>query len=608
MAFLKSIHKKMPIAKVLYEDNRHVASTMPASVQLEGATARRRKRVGSRVGLCAAVFGLVYLGLGYRLTTISLSDPGKATALRQATQQTLSSRPQIVDRNGTLLATNRLAKGLAITTKDVLNAEDTAVSLAMALGGIDPEALANKIHTRKHVTLRHELTAEEEQRVLMLGLPGVVFMENEKRVYPQGALAAHAVGHIVPGKGGVMGLEGALEKEKFPTPQMQSSLDMTVQQILEEELSDTMQLYAAKASWGVIMDVHSGEVIALASLPDFNPNAPGSFDPDTRRNRVMYDRYELGSAFKAITAAAALEEGTTTLDQKYDVRQKLNISGRTISDFHPKGGFMTLSEMMEVSSNIGIAQVAMDLGGDQLKSYLGDLNLLTALETELPEKRDSDWPRRWRDLETATISYGHGIAVTPLQLTAAFAPVVNRGHFVKPTFWKQSDQATKKTEIFSAETSAAMRVILRRVVTDGTAKRAEADGYYVIGKTATADKPGVGGYRNDARISSFIGAFPGYDPKYVMLVSFDEPQATEESWGYATAGIVAAPTFSNIVARVGPALGLSPATDDHALAQFMSDLQPESNVQLAAAPRDFASESDAAELDELGQFLLELGP
>ena len=600
--------KSKPAARIVYEDAR-IGKARKTGTTLEGAVAKRVRQVGARVWLCAGAFALVYGGLGYRLATISLSDPGQTGEMRLVSSSRPQIRADIVDRNGTLLATHRRVKGLAIQTRDVWDAEDTSVSLAMTLGGIDPVELTERIKSRKYILLRKELSAEEQQRVLMLGLPGVVFEDIDERVYPQGSLAAHAVGHITPGKGGVMGLEGALDNQRDVGPVLTSTLDMAVQQVLEEELADTMQLYAAKAAWGVILEAKTGEVLALASLPDFNPNAPGSFAPETRRNRVMYDRYELGSAFKVITAAAALEEGSANLTQKYDVRHKMTIGGRTIGDFHPRGGYLSLSETIQYSSNIGMVKIAQGLGGVRQKEYFEQLNLLKSLQTELPEKRDTAWPRRWGALETATISYGHGIAVTPLHLAAAFAPVVNGGTFVTPTFIKGAAVEPRAHKVFSRATSAQMRLIMRRVVTDGTARRAEADGYYVIGKTATADKPSKGGYREDARLSSFIGAFPGYNPKYVMLVSFDEPQATEESWGYATAGIVAAPTFANIVARIGPALGLKPASDDLAFAGFMADLNANEQVQLASVETDLgAVEDEPQELDELGQFLMELGP
>lgn len=355
---------------------------------------------------------------------------------------------------------------------------------------------------------------------------------------------------------------------------MRASIDIRVQQILEDELAASMEKFSAEAAWGAVMDVATGELIALASLPDFDPNAPGAAPADFRRNRAVYDRYELGSAFKPFTAAAALDAGVAREGSTYDARGRYRVADRWISDYHGENRVLTLSEVVQFSSNIGIARIAGDLGPERQKAYLKKLGLFKAAPVELAENREPDLPSQWGPVETATIAYGHGISVTPLHLLTAFAAVVNGGVYHQPTFLK-ADGDIERRRVFSDETSAVMRRVLRRVVTDGTAEYAEAPGYFPIGKTATADKPALGGYDTDSRIASFVGAVPGYAPRYAILVSLDDPQALKETYGYATAGWNAAPMFARIVERAAPLLGLSPVNEAEALSAFVSgDMEP----------------------------------
>ena len=370
-----------------------------------------------------------------------------------------------------------------------------------------------------------------------------------------------------------MGVEKVANHWRAEGP-MRVAMDIRVQQILEDELAAGVETFNALAAWGAIMDVDTGEIVALASLPDFDPNAPGAAPADSRRNRAAYDRYELGSAFKSFTAAAALEEGVAAEGTTYDARGTFRIADRVITDFHGENRILTLSEIIQYSSNIGMAQVASDLGADRQKSYLKKLGMFDALPIELAENRPPQLPRQWGPVETATISYGHGISVTPLHLLAGFAAVVNGGEYHTPTFLA-SGEDVRGTQVFSSETSAVMRRILRRVVTDGTAGSAEAVGFFPIGKTATADKPSVGGYDENARIASFIGAVPGYAPRYAILITYDDPQPTKDTYGYATAGWNAAPAFSRIVERAAPLLGLAPVNEATALAAFVSGEAPQ---------------------------------
>ena len=536
--------------------------------------------------MCAVVFVFIFAALGVRLAVVSFGQISARPSLA-AIQLGDVAHPELVDRNDALLATDLPVIALEIAGRDVWDAREAVRELASVLPDLDGAALEEKLREGRYVEVRADLTPAERQAIFDLGLPGVRFAARTKRFYPQADLAAHVVGHGEPGKGGVMGLEKTANAWRGDGP-MRASIDIRVQQILEDELSLAREKFNAIAAWGVIMDVATGEVIALASLPDFDPNAPGAAAADSRRNRATYDRYELGSAFKSFTAAAALEAGIATESSIYDARGSYQIADRRITDFHGKNRELTLSEVVQYSSNIGIARVALELGTDRQKEFLRKLGLFDPLPIELAENRTPDLPVHWGPVETATIAYGHGISITPLHLAAAFSAVVNGGVYHDPTFLV-ADSAPQGRRVFSAETSAVMRRILRRVITDGTAERAQAPGFFPIGKTATADKPSkTGGYDTNTRIASFVGAIPGYAPRYAILVSLDEPQPLKETYGYATAGWNAAPIFARIVERAGPILGLAPVNEATALSAFVSgDMAPfrEARLQQSGAER-----------------------
>lgn len=556
-----------PAAYVISESQAPDAGDALVHVQAKGGRGRQNARARTRIMMCAVVFVAMFAGLSGRLAYVSFG-PSDATGAYAAVDAKAAPAVEIVDRNDAILATDLPMIALEVAGRDVWDARETAQKLAGVLPDVDADWLEQRLHEGRYVEVRAEVTPAEREAIFNLGLPGVHFDTRSTRFYPQADLAAHVVGHGEPGKGGVMGLErlASVWREEGP---LRASVDIRIQQILEEEILATMERFSAKAAWGAVMDVETGEVIALVSLPDFDPNSPGASPADFRRNRAVYDRYELGSAFKSFTAAAALDAGIAEEGSIYDARGVLRIADRTISDFRGQNRELTLSEVVQHSSNIGIARVASDLGSERQKIYLRKLGMFEALPVELRENRAPELPARWGPVETATIAYGHGISVTPLHLLSGFSAVVNGGVYRAPTFLA-ADTAKEGEMVFSPEVSMIMRRILRRVIVDGSASFAEAPGYFPIGKTATADKTSAtGGYRTDSRISSFVGAVPGYAPRYAILVSFDEPQPLEETYGFATAGWNAAPTFARIVERAAPLLGIAPVNETTALAAFV---------------------------------------
>ena len=564
---------------MIAEAEAHDADGPALQVRARSSRARHGDRAKTRIMMCAVVFVFVFAALGVRLAFVSFGAIAP-TAKMTAMQLDDAPRPELVDRNGALLATDLPVIALEVAGQDVWDPREAAQKIADVLPDIDAATLERKLSEGRYVEVRSDLTPAEREAAFSLGLPGVRFAARGKRFYPQADLAAHVIGHEEPGKGGVMGLEKVANAWRGDA-QLVASIDVRIQQILEDELSTSMEKFSAIAAWGAVMDVDTGEIIALASLPDFDPNAPGAAPADSRRNRATYDRYELGSAFKTFTAAAALESGIAEETTLYDARGAYQVADRTITDYHGENRILTLSEVIQYSSNIGIARAAAELGPDRQKDFLRALGLFDPLSFELAENRSPDYPTRWGPVEAATISYGHGISVTPLHLLTAFSAVVNGGVYRDPTFIAATS-TPKGREVFSKDTSIVMRRILRRVVTDGTATYAEASGFFPIGKTATADKPSAtGGYNRNTRIASFVGAIPGYAPRYAILISFDEPIPLKETYGYATAGWNAAPAFSRVAARAAPILGLSPVNEATALTAFVTgEVEPVREARL----------------------------
>lgn len=570
--FRRRAKRCKPRAYVIAEADSGDACASALKVRALGARGRIAERARSRVMMCATVFVFAFTALGVRLAFVSFGSAAPDASYATA-PLTDAPRSEIVDRNGALLAADLPVIALEVSGQEVWDAHEAAGKLSQVLPNLDAATLEEKLEQGRYVEVRADLTPAERQAVFDLGLPGVRFAARVKRFYPQSELAAHVVGHDEPGRGGVMGLEKVANRYRGKAP-MRAAIDVRVQQILEEELAADLEKFHAEAAWGAVMDVETGEVVALASLPDFDPNSPGAVAADSRRNRATYDRYELGSAFKAFTAASYIDLGLGGEAKTFDARGSYQVADRRITDFHGENRILTLSEVIQHSSNIGAARMAAEIGPKDQQRYLKSLGLFEALPIELAENRAPDLPSKWGPVEAATISYGHGIAVTPLHLLTAFSAVVNGGVYHTPLFLAP-ERAPEGRRVFGEDTSAAMRRILRRVITDGTASYAEAPGYYPIGKTATADKRSLtGGYETNARISSFIGAVPGYAPRYAILITYDNPKAVQGTYGYATAGWNAAPAFSRFVERAAPLLGLSTVNEATALASFVSGEAP----------------------------------
>ncbi|MBS0240649.1 MAG: penicillin-binding protein 2 [Proteobacteria bacterium] len=483
------------------------------------------------------------------------------------------SRPDIVDRQGRLIATDVGANSLFADPGLILDRDEVAEKLARTLPGIDADELRRLLadKTRRFVWIRRGLAPVEAQRVHDLGLPGLAFRREPKRVYPQGALLGHILGQVNPDNRGLSGIErhidetggsdalsGSLLANAAP---VRLSIDLGAQHAVAEELKSAAGHYKAKGASAVVMDANSGEIVAAASWPGIDPNVPGAhLDPD-RLDRLAGGVYELGSIFKMLTIANSLDEGLATLDKSYDTVEPLIFGGRQIKDSHPLGRPLTVRDIFLHSSNVGAARMALEAGTTRQLVFLARMGLLEPIRTEAGPIAPPLLPQRWDEVETATIAFGHGLAVAPLQFIATAAAVLNGGHRVTPTFLAARPRdATSDDTVLKPTTSAAIRELMRLNVTVayGTGRRADVPGYRVGGKTGTAEVAGIGGYQKKAVIASFLAALPMDAPRYVMMVSLFEPEAAEETHGGITAGLNAAPVTARIVERIAPILELLP--------------------------------------------------
>ena len=520
-------------------------------------TARTRLLIGG--ALMAAAFFVVGVRL-FDLVVFNENESQRRAASREIVRPATMSRADIVDRNGVLLATSLSTASLFANPRKISDPASAAARLVEILPDLSEEVIAARLAADKgFVWLRRNLTPTQQFEINRLGIPGFDFEAEERRVYPHGRLAGHIVGFTNIDNAGLAGIEQSMDSAITGNAgPLKLSIDIRVQQIARQELSDQIDKFKAIGGGAIVLDARTGEVVSMVSLPDFDPNDPARAPDETRFNRNTLGVYELGSVFKIFNHAIALETGAANMAKSYDATKPIKISRFRISDYHPENRWLTVPEIFKLSSNIGSAKMALDIGSENQRKYLGHLGLLRRTSIELPEQALPMYPARWRDINTMTISYGHGIAVSPLHLVSAVAATVNGGILRPATLVRAKSTETGGVQVFSAETSDNMRRLLRLVVENGTGRNASAPGYLVGGKTGTAEKQVNGSYKRNALISSFVGVFPSTEPRFVVYVMLDEPKGIRESFGYATGGWTAAPVVGGIIQRVAPLFGIAP--------------------------------------------------
>ncbi len=519
----------------------------------------------NRLLMVGAIFLFGFLAIGGRLVELALPI-GQNTGMMQLAggAHVTVARADIVDRNGIVMATNLKTASLEADTLEVPDHAVAVKSLSALLPALDVGRAAKQMASgKRYVVLHNDLSPRQQYAINELGIPGLRFTSDERRLYPQDNLVAHAVGYVDVDNHGLSGVERAMdERLVLGGEALQLSLDLRVQHALRDEMRRAIDKFHAIGGAGLIMDVNNGEVLALASLPDFDPNGKQQSKSEAQFNRVTLGTYEMGSTFKVFTTAMTLDSGLADLDDVYDATNPIHISRFRISDFHAKRRPLSVTEIFLYSSNIGAAKMALHVGAEGQKAFLGKLGMMRRPEFELRETGYPTWPRPWPEVSTMTVAFGHGMAVSPLQLSIGVASLVNGGRLVRPTLVRLDPDAAQPMGpmVVSRQTSEHMRYLMRLVVAspEGTGKQADVPGYEVAGKTGTADKQQSGRYRKDARISSFVGMFPASRPRYLVFVMLDEPKGIKETFNYATAGWTAAPTAGAVIRRIAPMLGVAP--------------------------------------------------
>jgi cell division protein FtsI (penicillin-binding protein 3) len=543
---------------------------------LYGRNVDRFAKARARVGLAILAFAAIYAVIGGRLVMFAIGADAHGARQAAVRDAIATARPDIIDRNGEILATDVKAPSLFAEPRRLIDTDEATELLTATLPDIDTAEVRDRLSSRKgFVWLKRDITPQQQLDIHRLGIPGVGFLRENKRVYPTGNEVAHLIGLVNIDNQGIAGMEkwldnnglADLHRAGFATDRLQQpielSVDLRVEHALRDELQKAKDKFHAKAASGLVTNVRTGEVIAMVSLPDFDPNNPKeAHDPD-RINRLTTGVYEMGSTFKAFTLAMALDSGKYDLNSMWDARAPLHYGKFAIHDDEPKGRFISMKEVFTFSSNIGAARIALSQGVDAHKAFLRKMGQLDRLRTELPESASPIVPHHWGDLNTITIAFGHGIAVAPLQAVMGVSALVNGGYLIPPTFLKRSeDEAMQLAKrVIKPETSEKMRFLMRLNAEVGTARKADVNGYYIGGKTGTAEKVINGRYAKKRVLTAFTGILPADNPRYQVLIMLDEPQALKETYGFITSGWNAVPTAGNVIARIAPLLGIQPRFD-----------------------------------------------
>jgi cell division protein FtsI (penicillin-binding protein 3) len=547
--------------------------------------ARRKGLSGPRVVMTITIFAAIYGLIMGKLVMIGMASDDHAAALEVATRQVSASRPDILDRNGEVLATDVRTSSLFAEPKHILDVDDAIDALSTVLPDMKQAAFRSVIRARLStkagfVWVKREITARERDRIHRLGLPGIGFIDEGKRFYPNGPLAAHVVGLVNVDNQGIAGMEKylddktnvlALNKQgKIPPeglPPVKLSIDMRVQHVVRDEINEAVKKYRAVAGVGIVLNARTGEVLAMVSIPDFDPNDPKEALDKDHMNRATAGVYEMGSVFKTFNSGFALDSGKVTLNDIYETRGGLQIGHQHISEFHGTGRALTVPEIFQYSSNTGSARMALKVGAQAQHDFFERVGFFRKLDSELPEQATPMWPKRLSDIATATMAFGHGISVTPMHTAIVGAAMINGGLLFNPTFLPRTREEAMKTavRVIKPETSDMVRYLFQaNMVHPGSGTRAQVDGYRVGGKTGTAEKVEKGRYDHDKRRNSFLAAFPIDDPQYVVLTVLDEPKP-EKDGASAVAGLNATPTAGNIIRRIAPMLGVMPKFDTPAV-------------------------------------------
>jgi len=496
-----------------------------------------------------------FLAILIRLVfVVAVGDKVKVSGLYDSRKS--SKRANLYDRNDVLIATDLKTKSLYVSSVLVKDPQAISQGLAEIFSDLSYKEILRKIsdgkNSKQWILIRRNLAPSQVDKVQNLQMAGLLFEDDRIRVYPQKSIASHFAGYVDLDRKGLAGIEMQYDKQLIGGDDLELALDVRVQDILNDELMNGMEENHAKGAAGVVMDVNSGEILALSSLPSFDPNLQNEADSDSRFNRVTNGSYELGSVFKVFTMTNAFEDNLIKPTDVYNVKDPIKYGRFTIKDYHQEKDEMTVGEIFATSSNIGTIKIAEKIGINSQKDFLEKMGLLKKIDAEFPGLGRPIFPKIWREISLFTISYGHGIAITPLHLAVGVSAIVNGGILYNPSFLKLKKQPSGK-RVIKESTSEAMRLMLRQVVVEGTGKNANVEGYEVGGKTGTAEHVESGTYNERQNIASFVAAFPISNPKYLVYVVFDRPNVA-----FNTGGMVAAPVAGKVIKNIAPLLGVRP--------------------------------------------------
>ena len=509
-----------------------------------------------RIWIGLAIFSMALLLIVLRLAEVALltQPPTRISG----DDKVFVQRADIEDRNGELLATTIQNYALYARPRKILDKEVAVAELSTIFPDLNPSNLRRRINLpRDEVRIARGLIPHQRRLVLESGLPGLFTRSEPMRSYPNGAAASHVLGLVNIDLEPMSGVEHSFNEDitAKDAPPKSLSLDLRVQMVLEDEIARSAETFSAHTGAGVVLNIKTGEVLGLASVPEYNPNNRDTISPHQEKNTATNAIYDLGSVFKPLTVAMALDRGVITPNEEFPVHIPFTVQKKLIRDDHPSQTPLDVAHILSESSNRGTALMALRAGGDMQQGFFKALGLFEKSPIELIGRAQPQYHSDWQDISIVTTSYGHGISVTPLHLASAMGAILNGGVYIAPTLAKVDSAHTPNSHrVISKDTSEMMAKFMRFVVTDGTGRNADVPGLGVMGKTGTADKPAVGGYDTQRLVTSFIAAFPVWDPKYVVMITFDEPQAIEGTHGYATAGWNAAPTAGRVMSRIAPML------------------------------------------------------
>ena len=560
---------------------RRNARSSAAAIVVDSARKATGGKTKNRVIMTMAVFLAIFGTIGGRLVYLGTQDPDTSG---QPENRVTASRPDIVDRNGEVLATDIKTASLFAEPRRIVDADEVIEKLATVLPDIEVEQTYHKLKNGSGVVgLKRQLTPKQQNDIMQLGLPGIGFRTEKRRFYPGGETAAHILGLTNIDNQGIAGMEKYIDDQGLTDLQasglavaadlkpVKLSIDIRVQHIVRDEIFAGMERYHAIAAGAVVVNVKTGEVLAMASMPDYDPNNPYNAHEKDRLNRMSAGTYEMGSTFKSFTTAMALDSGKVTLNSRFDASRPITIGHQTIRDFHGKGRVLTVPEVFIFSSNIGSAKEADVVGIEGHREFLHRMGLLDRMKTELPEVARPSEPKVWKKVHSITAAFGHGISTTPLQTAVGCAALMNGGFLIEPTFLTRTVAEAMETakNVVGKHTSNDMRYLYELNAEKGSGKNAKVDGFRVGGKTGTAEKVVNGRYSSTVRFNAFVAAFPMDNPQYIVLTIIDEPKPEKPGMG-ATAGSNAAPIAAAIIRRAGSMLGVKPEFGHESGAEVVS--------------------------------------